>query len=406
MTQRSPKKLNILYVGTLPPHPGGSAISGSQLIDGLAGLGHSVRALAPITAKTLRNGDTFANNHPNINVTRFLLQYFESAPNIPPPIKYRRQERKEIQEKLPVMIVNSRPDIIFIGRETFAWHVPDIAKAHSVPCILRIAGATTNGILNHTFPDAVAQELLEQYGKANLMITPARQMTKILNRLGFTNVKTILNAIDLQQFSPRLKDEALLQDLAIRNDDIIVVHASNMKTLKRPLDLVKSAETALQQNPKLMYVIVGDGPLRTAMEQASINKGISERFRYVGWVDYDLMPSYINLADMVVMPSEAEGLARVYLETQACARLLLASDIPPAREVINNGKTGILFRMGDFDDLTRKTLVAASDPKLRSNIGRKAREYVQNHSIDDAIESYVDIIREVIHSHRASTSSS
>jgi glycosyltransferase involved in cell wall biosynthesis len=56
------------------------------------------------------------------------------------------------------------------------------------------------------------------------------------------------------------------------------------------------------------------------------------------------MPDYINLADIVVMPSAAETQALVYLETQACARLLLASDIPGAREVIVDGETGLLFR--------------------------------------------------------------
>ena len=45
------KKLNILFVGVLPPHPGWAAISCVQLLDGLADIGHRVRALAPITKK-------------------------------------------------------------------------------------------------------------------------------------------------------------------------------------------------------------------------------------------------------------------------------------------------------------------------------------------------------------------
>ena len=67
------------------------------------------------------------------------------------------------------------------------------------------------------------------------------------------------------------------------------------------------------------------------------------RVRFAGWIDYARMPDYINLGDIVVMPSESEGLARVYLEAQACARVLVASDIPPAREVVTEGETGLLF---------------------------------------------------------------
>jgi len=57
-----------------------------------------------------------------------------------------------------------------------------------------------------------------------------------------------------------------------------------------------------------------------------------------------MMPEYLNLADMVVMPSETEGLALVCLEAQACERVLIASDIPASREVIEEGSTGFALR--------------------------------------------------------------
>ncbi len=92
MTQKPLKNLNILYVGTLPPHPGGTAILAFQLLIGLANNGHSVRAIAPITNEQLQNGDTFALNYPEINVTRIVVPYFESSPDIPPSDEYRTNE--------------------------------------------------------------------------------------------------------------------------------------------------------------------------------------------------------------------------------------------------------------------------------------------------------------------------
>ncbi len=398
----SRKSLNILYVGTLPPHPGGSAISGSLLLVGLAKLGYTIRALGPITPEALRSGDTFAANHPELRVTRFQIPYFETAPNILPPDEYRALEREQIQKELPVLIKSERPDTIIMGRETFAWHVPDIARAYSVPCVLRIAGATTIGILNRTHSEARAQELLQQYRKVNFMVTPARHLAESLRGLGFNNIKVIPNAVDLQQFSPRPRHATLLRELATGGDEIIVMHVSNLKTLKRPLDVVYSAEKALRQNAKLLYVIVGDGSCRQPMEDACRQKHIIEKFRFVGWVEYRRVPDYINVADIVVMPSEAEAQARVYLETQACARLLLASDIPAAREVIVDGETGLLYSKGDIDDLTAKTLFAAGDTKLRSYIGRNARERVKAHSLFDAVTTYAATLEEVVRLDRES----
>jgi len=109
------------------------------------------------------------------------------------------------------------------------------------------------------------------------------------------------------------------------------------------------------------------------------------------------MPEYMNLADLVLMPSEREGLARVYLEGQACGKTLIASDIPAAREVVIHGQTGLLFRMGDVEDLAEQTLLAAGDPLLREKISRPAREHVlRHHNLDTIVEQYLALMRDLV----------
>ena len=75
--------MRLVYVGTLPPHPGGSAISSAQLLVALAERGHEIRAVAPMTAAALASGDAFAGRHPRIDVRRYVVPYFETAPNVP-----------------------------------------------------------------------------------------------------------------------------------------------------------------------------------------------------------------------------------------------------------------------------------------------------------------------------------
>src|SRR5205809_3386112 len=89
------------------------------------------------------------------------------------------------------------------------------------------------------------------------------------------------------------------------HDGIVVMHVSNLKPLKRALEIVDSAARALKLNRRLVYVIVGDGFQRQAMEEACRSNGIAEHFRFVGWVEYSRVPAYLNLADLVVMPSDA-----------------------------------------------------------------------------------------------------
>jgi len=393
--------MNILGVGTLPPHPGGSAISGALLLSGFAAAGHRVRVLSPITADARRAGDPFAARYPQVRVTRFDVPYFESAPNLPASDAYRPIEREQIRTRLPALINEERPDIIFLTRETFAWDAPDIAATYGVPCVLRTAGAATIGILDRTLPDPEARDLLEQFQKTDLIISPAHHLATRLRQLGLHPITVIWNAVDLDRFSPRPKDANLLRALRIRTDDIVVAHASNLKSLKRPLDIVDAADTALRQNPRLLFLIVGDGSSRSAMEQSCNERGTAERFRFAGWVEHERMPDYINLAEIVVLPSAAEAQARVYLETQACARVIVASDIPAAREVIVDGETGLLFRMGDPQALAAKTLQAAGDAQTRAMLGARARTRVEAHALPSIVQTYLDTFARVIAQRRS-----
>jgi glycosyltransferase involved in cell wall biosynthesis len=388
--------VNILYAGTLPPHPGGTAILGGQLLSGFAELRHSVRALAPITIEALSRGDVFAAAHPDLRVSRYLMPYFNSSPDIPSATGYRELERRQIQEKVETLIAQERPDVMIIGRENFADHVPILAKKHRLPSVLLIQGATTWGMLNGTIPRETAQKLLTQYCQTNALVCVAEHLAKHVEALIPRQVKVIPNPVDLQQFYPRQNNNGLRRKLAIEGNAIVAAHISNLKMLKRPVDIVCSAERVLEENPKIIYVIVGDGPCRSMMEEACKKKRVSERFRFVGWVEYERVPDYINLADIVIMPSEAEAQALVYLETQACGRLLLASDIPGAREVIIDGETGLLFRKGDIGELSSKTLLAASDPALREKIGHKARQQVTSHDLNKTVLTYLETLEKVI----------
>jgi len=260
-----------------------------------------------------------------------------------------------------------------------------------------VHGDPTRSLIRGTYPEPYAGRLLAQYHQVDRIVTPGRHMAVSLRYIGLRDVSVIPNGIDLDHFAPRPKDHSLLHDLGIPDHHLVVMHASKLEKGKRAQDIVDSAERVLALNRDLVYVIVGDGPCRGSLEEACRRKGLADRFRFVGWIDYRHMPRYINLADAVLMPSEAETQALVYLETQACARLLLASDIPAAREVVTDGETGLLFRKGDPADLAVKTLHAMEDPLLRARIGQAARTHVRAHALDVMATSYENLLLRLVH---------
>jgi glycosyltransferase involved in cell wall biosynthesis len=174
----------------------------------------------------------------------------------------------------------------------------------------------------------------------------------------------------------------------------VVGHLSTLKHGKRPFDLIHSAERVLRSHPDVVYLIVGDGLCRQEMEALGRKKGIAASFRYVGEIDHQQVPQYLNLSDIVVLPSEREGFPLVYREAQACGRVLLVSDIPAAQEAIVDGETGLLFRMGDLDDLVAKTLVLAQDSQLRQRIGEKARAMALAQTPEQWVRAYAEVLQQ------------
>jgi glycosyltransferase involved in cell wall biosynthesis len=388
--------LRVLYVGTLPPHPGGSAILAADVLSGLAGLGHRVRAVAPIVPEAVPDGDSFALAHPEIEVARITVPYFENSPDMAASEDYRGREGEQIGDAMRALIACERPDVVIIGRESFICHASDVALAHGIPSLLMIQGTTAFGILRGTIPEAMARELFARFRRVDLLVSVARHLAKTLESLGLGPIEVIENTVDEHVFTPRPKQAELLRELRIGEGDVVVAHVSNLKALKRPLDLVAAAREALPHDPRLVFVVVGDGNLRAETEAAARREGVAARFRFTGWVEHARMPDYINLADVVVMPSEAEARALVYLEAQACGRVLLASDIASAREVVVDGETGLLFAKGDVADLAAKLLRAAGDEDLRAEIGRRAREAALARSLGDLVRAYDAALRRVV----------
>ncbi len=358
-----------------------------------------MRVLAPITPEKEREGfdTTFVPTLAGVRLTRYVVPYFLYVyADIPFDEDYRRLERAAIHDALPRLIEGEHPDLIVAGQEPLTWLVPEIAAHFDIPCAALLRGDPTWRIATGSFPQEEARPWLDAYASAQTCIAVAQYFEDGLRHLGLDNVCTISNHVDLKRFSPAPRPSDLVRELGVSDDDVVVLHASKIEPRKRPLDIITSATLALKKCPQLLYVIVGEGPMRETMEEACRESGLAHRFRFVGWSPYARMPAWFNLADVVVQPSEGEGIARVYLEAMACGKPVVASDIPAAREVIEHDRTGLLFRVGDTPELTANLLAAAQDSERRRRLGTAAQKYVQRHSLEFVAAEYEEAFHQSI----------
>jgi glycosyltransferase involved in cell wall biosynthesis len=395
------RPLALLFVGPLPPHQGGAAMFSAQVFAVLAERGHAVEAISPITAAGLEGGDTFAEAHPALRVTRFELPYLANGPDIPPTTEYREFERGLIRELVTRAVERRRPDILIAGREPVIPQLEDLDCTAGIRRAAVLHGTTIFGIERGTFPRELAEPLLASMRDYDLLITPGDHARVAMAELDVPGVRVIPNPVDLERFRPLPPDPAVLAELGIGADAIVVLHASKLTDQKRPMDILGGAERALAANGRLVFVVAGHGRQREEVERACAARGLSEHFRFPGWIEHDRMPELYSVADVFVMPSAYENQALVHLETMACARPLIASDIPASREVVEHGVNGLLHPEGDEARLGELILAVAEDRALSDRLTEGGLETAREHALPKIADRYEEAFTALALGHTA-----
>jgi glycosyltransferase involved in cell wall biosynthesis len=383
--------MDILYVGTLPPHPGGSAMVGEQIVAGLAALGHRVRALSAITAEA---DPVFERAHPAVPVIRYRVPHFVVHSNRIEP-HYLVEERRQIEIALEPLLAGDPPDVVIVGRENLAPPVVPICVAAGVPTLMIAHSEAGGGAFNGWLTGDALADSLATFQRVDLIVVVAPHLAQNYLDLG-CRVACIDNGVDTDLFRPGPRNPELAARLGIAPTEVVVAHVSNLKELKCPLDVIESAAVVLSAEPSIRYLIVGEGQFRAAMEARAAELGIAHRVTFTGWIEHGEVPEYFRVADIVLMPSSTEALALVYLETLASGRVLIASDITSSRHVISDDVDGLLHPVGDVPALAALTLRAAREPALRERLGIAARRRSEAFALTGVVRQYDAALRQLV----------
>ncbi len=141
---------------------------------------------------------------------------------------------------------------------------------------------------------------------------------------------------------------------------------------------------AMQRLPHLRLVIAGDGPERNRLEQVARQLGLAN-VEFAGHIQGEELNRAIGGSRFTVLPSHAyETLGKTILESYAEARAVVATDLGSRRELIQSGKTGLLYRTGDVEQLASALRFLSSEPELANAMGRTGLQQVQLHNAPEA----------------------
>jgi glycosyltransferase involved in cell wall biosynthesis len=184
----------------------------------------------------------------------------------------------------------------------------------------------------------------------------------------------IRSAIPLDEFNPlRVNRNAARDELGIPLDAPVLGNVGRFSAQKNPLDWIRVAALVAAEMPTCHFLLVGDGPLRSEVEQLITEKGLSDITILTG-LRRDVA-NMLSAIDVFLLTSLWEGLPRVIPQAMAMQLPVVANRVDGSAEAIVSGKTGFLCTPGDLHDLSDHCLNLLRDKNLRTEMGRQGRAY-------------------------------
>lgn len=314
------------------------------------------------------------------------------------------------------VVVRCRPRLSVLGNAFapgIARHLRvagdyDVVHAHShlyvstnLAALARRLGSpplaiTNHGLYSQSAPEPLFRWYLRTLGRwtfdaADLAFCYSATDRDRLRELGVrTDVAVVPNGVDVARFAPDGPESDLVDA-----DAPAVLFVGRLTAGKRPTDVVQAVARLRDDHPDARLYVVGDGQRRDDLQALARERGIADAVTFLGHVDYDAMPALYRAADVVTLPSRAEGMPRTVLEALATATPVVTSDLPQLRPL--TADAGASVPVGDVAALADALADLLSDPDAAAAAGRRGRDLVvDRHAWADTVAETTERLRALV----------
>ncbi len=206
--------------------------------------------------------------------------------------------------------------------------------------------------------------------------------------------EVIYNGVDIEKEKYILNDYGLSElrkDIGILKDDFVISIIGRIEKQKGHAFFLDSVSGLLKERKNIKVLIIGDGNLKNEIENLVTANQLTD---YVKLLGYQIeTEKFIEISDLICVPSLWEGFGLVIIEAMIKMKIVLATDTGGISEIIENGKTGYLFKLNDkksisekliyiinnFNDLNHIKLNALRMVKEKFDIRKNSEKYYQSY---------------------------
>lgn len=203
-----------------------------------------------------------------------------------------------------------------------------------------------------------------------------------------SKVYVIYNGIEAEEFTfSSGTDLSLKMSIGIPLDNKVVGIVAGLRRMKNHKTFLGAAKRILQVRSDVSFVIIGDGPLRSELDNYAKDCGIRQDVFFLGW-QTDI-PRYLSLFDVGVNCSSNEGLSNAIIEYMAAGVPAIVSDAGGNTELIQHGVNGYVFDLGDDSRLAEYIIRLLSDKNTRTLFSSRSKEVIiERFRMDKMLHQY------------------
>jgi glycosyltransferase involved in cell wall biosynthesis len=222
-----------------------------------------------------------------------------------------------------------------------AW----LAQRCGVPLVVSVLGSDVNVHARHPLQRVQIRWTLRSAAR---VVAVSEALRREVVALGVPEERTAVvpTGVDMEVFHPQ-SCEAARQALQLPAAARLVLYVGNLLPVKGVPTLITAFAEVARQDPTAHLVLVGHGPLRGRLEQQVHAADLHRCVTFAGARPHADIPQWLAAADVLCLPSVAEGLPNVVLEALACGRPVVASAVGGVPELVTDEAVGRLVPPGD-----------------------------------------------------------
>ena len=298
-----------------------------------------------------------------------------------------------IEKRLLALAKELQPDVIHAHSPVLdAVPAIRVGRKLGIPVVYEIRafwedaavdhGSTQEGSLRYKLTRAL-ETWAVKHADAVTVICEGLRKDLATRGIPANKITVIPNAVDVEQFEMGGKpDPALKMKLGLGTSHVLGFIGSFYAY--EGLDLLIAAlPSILKQMPDVKLLLVGGGPQDAALKQQVMRLDLMDRVIFTGRVPHADVNRYYDLVDVLVYPRHPMRLTELVtplkpLEAMAQGRLMVASDVGGHKELIQDGKTGVLFHAGNAGDLARKVVGLLKYEEGWERMKKNGRQFVES----------------------------